>query len=67
MALTGRLDVDFVREPIIAPDGTEVFLEAPVADELPSKGYDPGETGFQPPADDPSTSCPGAQRTDFRS
>jgi aconitate hydratase len=55
MALTGRLDVDFVREPIIAPDGTEVFLEAPVADELPSKGYDPGENGFQAPASDPST------------
>ncbi len=55
MALTGRLDVDFVRQPIIAPDGTEVLLEAPVADELPSKGYDPGENGFQPPATDPST------------
>ena len=55
MALTGRLDVDFVREPIIAPDGTEVFLEAPEADELPSKGYDPGENGFQAPASDPST------------
>ncbi|MCU1455918.1 MAG: aconitase [Actinomycetia bacterium] len=55
MALTGRLDVDFVREPIIAPDGTEVFLEAPVADDLPSKGYDPGENGFQAPAADPSS------------
>ena len=27
MALTGRLDVDFVREPVVAPDGTEVQLE----------------------------------------
>jgi aconitate hydratase len=55
MALTGRLDVDFVRESITAPDGTEVKLVAPVADELPSKGFDPGESGFVPPADDPST------------
>ena len=29
MALTGRLDVDFVHEPFTAPDGTEVRLEAP--------------------------------------
>ena len=53
MALTGRLDVDFVRESITAPDGTEVKLVAPVADELPSKGFDPGESGFVPPSDDP--------------
>ena len=55
MALTGRLDVDFVREPITTADGTEVRLEAPVADQLPAKGFDPGESGFLAPADDPST------------
>jgi aconitate hydratase len=55
MALTGRLDVDFVREPLVAPDGTEVVLEPPVADQLPAKGFDPGESGFVAPADDPST------------
>jgi aconitate hydratase len=52
MALTGRLDVDFTKEAIVAPDGTEVFLEAPFADELPSLGFDPGESGFTPPAAD---------------
>jgi aconitate hydratase len=55
MALTGRLDVDFVREPVVAPDGTQVQLEPPSADELPSKGFDPGASGFQAPAADPST------------
>ncbi|HEX9505425.1 MAG TPA: aconitate hydratase, partial [Acidimicrobiia bacterium] len=55
MALTGRLDVDFVREPVLAPDGSAVQLEAPSADELPARGFDPGESGFQAPADDPST------------
>ena len=55
MALTGRLDVDFVREPFTAADGTQVVLEPPEADELPAKGFDPGESGFQPPADDPDT------------
>jgi aconitate hydratase A / 2-methylisocitrate dehydratase len=55
MALTGRLDVDFVREPVVAPDGTTVQLTAPAADELPAKGFDPGESGFQAPAADPSS------------
>jgi aconitate hydratase len=55
MALTGRLDVDFVREPLVADDGTKVLLEPPVADELPAKGFDPGESGFLPPASDPDS------------
>ena len=50
MALTGRLDVDFVHDPVVAPDGTTVQLEAPEADELPSLGFDPGESGFLAPA-----------------
>jgi aconitate hydratase len=54
MALTGRLDHDFVHEPIVTPDGGSVLLEAPVADELPNKGFDPGESGFVAPAADGS-------------
>ncbi|MEI6571827.1 MAG: aconitase family protein, partial [Actinomycetes bacterium] len=54
MALTGRLDVDFTREPIIGDDGLEVFLSAPSADELPSLGFDAGESGFIMPAVDGS-------------
>jgi aconitate hydratase len=53
MALSGRLDVDFVHEAIAGPDGAEVRLEPPVGDELPSKGFDPGESGFIAPAADP--------------
>src|SRR4029077_17727507 len=55
MALTGRLDVDFVREPLVGDDGTKVRLAPPLADELPRRGFDPGESGFQAPADDPSS------------
>ena len=55
MALTGRLDVDFTKTGITAPDGSEVFLEAPSADELPSKGFDPGESGFTPPSEHPES------------
>jgi aconitate hydratase len=69
MALTGRLDVNFVREPVVGDDGTAVQLEAPSADELPTKGFDPGESGFVPPADDPSSVevvvKPGSERLEL--
>jgi len=32
-----------------------VHLEPPVAEELPAKGFDPGDAGFQPPARDSRT------------
>lgn len=44
LALVGRLDVDFRDE-----------FEAPTADELPAKGFDPGESGFVAPAEDPAS------------
>ncbi len=53
LALAGRIDHDFTREPIVAPDGTKVQLEAPFADDLPSRGFDPGESGFVAPSADP--------------
>jgi aconitate hydratase len=55
MALTGRLDVDFVHQPVVAEDGATVQLEAPSADELPSRGFDPGESGFAAPSSDPDS------------
>ncbi len=55
MALTGRLDVDFVREPVVGEDGAKVQLQAPDADELPATGFDPGESGFAAPSSDPGS------------
>ena len=55
MALTGRLDVDFVHEPVVSEEGQSVQLEAPSADELPARGFDPGESGFSAPANDPDS------------
>jgi aconitate hydratase len=55
MALTGRLDVDFVREPLVNDSGAEVLLDPPVADELPARGFDAGESGFVAPAEDPGS------------
>ncbi len=54
MALTGRLDHDFLHEPIPTDDGQEVMLTAPSADQLPKKGFDPGKSGFVVPAPDGS-------------
>ncbi|MDQ3944608.1 MAG: aconitate hydratase [Actinomycetota bacterium] len=53
MALAGRIDFDFVHAPLRS-NGSEVQLEPPVADELPSEGFDAGVSGFSPPAEDPS-------------
>src|SRR5256885_1469073 len=69
MALTGRIDVDFVHDGVTGPDGNAVHLEPPVADELPAKGFDPGDTGFQPPAHDAGTVDvvvqPGSERLEL--
>jgi aconitate hydratase len=53
-ALTGRLDVDFTNATIDTPTGP-VRLEPPTADELPARGFDPGESGFVAPAEDGTT------------
>lgn len=54
IALSGQLDFDPVTDTITAPDGTEVRLNAPVGEVLPSAGYDPGEDTFTAPPDDPA-------------
>jgi aconitate hydratase len=69
MALTGRLDVDFVHDAIPGPDGADVHLSAPIADELPDAGFDPGKSGFVAPAADGSTVevlvGPGSERLEL--
>jgi len=66
MALTGRLDVDFVHEPLSTGDGASMLLEPPVADELPAKGFVSDESGFVAPAADGSSVAvvvrPGSER-----
>lgn len=52
VALSGRLDFDPTVDTITAPDGTQVRLEAPVGEVLPSNGYDAGSNTFTaPPVD----------------
>ena len=54
LALSGRLDFDFTTQPLINDAGEEVYLDSPVGEVLPDKGYDPGANTFTPPPADGS-------------
>jgi aconitate hydratase len=49
-ALAGTLDFNPVTDSITTADGSAVKLEAPVGEELPAKGFDPGEDTFVAPS-----------------
>ncbi len=52
LALAGRLDFDPAADALTNDDGDEVKLTISPGEELPSRGFDPGESGFiAPPAD----------------
>jgi aconitate hydratase len=55
LALAGTLDFDPVHGTLPAADGTEVRLEPPAGEQLPARGFDPGESGFLAPPADGST------------
>jgi aconitate hydratase len=55
MALAGRLDFDPATDTLTAPDGTEVKFAPPIGEELPARGFDPGESGFIAPSADSSS------------
>lgn len=49
LALTGRLDFNPLTDTIKGADGKEFKLDPPFADELPSKGFDPGMDTYDHP------------------
>jgi len=52
LALAGRLDFDPTTDSLTGADGKEFKLAAPHGDELPARGFDPGQDTYQhPPAD----------------
>jgi aconitate hydratase len=53
LALAGRLDFDPLADELEGANGP-FRLEAPTAAEFPATGYDPGESGYLPPAEDGS-------------
>jgi aconitate hydratase len=54
MAIAGDLGFNPLTDALINEDGEEVMLEAPTGDELPKKGFDAEDPGFQAPAADGS-------------
>ncbi|MRX40891.1 aconitate hydratase [Flavobacterium sp. LC2016-23] len=54
MAIAGDLGFNPLTDTLINEDGEEVRLEAPTGDELPPRGFDVKDPGFQVPAEDGS-------------
>jgi aconitate hydratase len=53
-ALAGTLDFNPLVDALRSELGSDVRLEAPIGDDLPPDGFDPGAAGFLPPPDDRS-------------
>ncbi len=54
LALAGRLDFNPITDALVNDAGEQVRLEAPVGEQLPAKGFDPGEETFLAPPQDRS-------------
>mgnify|MGYP003604605635 FL=1 len=54
LAIAGDLSFNPLTDTLINEDGEEVRLEAPTGNELPPKGFDAEDPGFQAPAEDGS-------------
>ena len=54
LSLAGRLDFNPLTDELTGSDGKKFKLDAPFGDELPSRGFDPGQDTYQAP---PAVSC----------
>jgi aconitate hydratase len=54
LAIAGDLGFNPITDTLINEDGEEVQLDAPTGNELPPKGFDAEDPGFQAPAEDGS-------------
>ncbi|WP_375562771.1 aconitate hydratase [Bernardetia sp. OM2101] len=54
IAISGRLDFNPMTDTIKNKKGEDVMFDAPVGEELPSKGFDVEDAGFQAPMEDGS-------------
>jgi aconitate hydratase len=54
LAISGRLDFNPLTDSLLNDKGEEVKLNAPFGDELPKRGFDVEDAGFQAPAADGS-------------
>jgi aconitate hydratase len=55
LSIAGRLDFNPLTDELTGSDGKKFRLEGPTGDELPSKGFDPGQDTFQSPPGDGSS------------
>lgn len=49
LSIAGRLDFNPLTDTLKGKDGKEFKLDAPFADELPSRGFDPGTDTYAAP------------------
>jgi aconitate hydratase len=65
-ALAGTLDFDPLSDSIVSDSGEPVRFEPPVGEDLPLRGFDPGQSGFVAPPEDRSevsiAVSPGSER-----
>ena len=54
LAISGRLDFNPITDTLVNDRGEEVKFRPPYGDELPTKGFDVKDAGFQAPADNGS-------------
>ncbi|MEY2570697.1 MAG: aconitate hydratase, partial [Acidimicrobiaceae bacterium] len=54
LALAGTLDFNPITDTLTTPSGEQVLLDPPVGEDLPARGFDPGESGFIAAAADAS-------------
>lgn len=55
LAIAGDLSFNPLTDSITKPDGSKFKFEAPAGDELPSRGFDPGQDTYQHPPNDGSS------------
>lgn len=54
LAIVGRLDFNPLTDELTGSDGKKFKLQPPTGDELPTRGFDPGQDTYQAPAEDGS-------------
>ncbi len=54
LAIAGSMSFNPLTDKLINEDGQEVMLDAPTGDELPQKGFEVEDAGYQAPAEDGS-------------
>lgn len=55
LSIAGRLDFNPLTDELTGSDGKKFKLQPPTGEELPPRGFDPGQDTYQPPVEDGSS------------